>query len=49
VHGLTGLDDPYEPPASPELTLDTSRVTPAEAAAAVLALLGAGAEAEAAR
>jgi adenylylsulfate kinase len=49
VRGLTGLDDPYEPPASPELTLDTSRVTPAEAAAAVLALLGAGAEAEAAR
>jgi sulfate adenylyltransferase len=23
--GFTGVDDPYEPPANPEVTLDTSR------------------------
>jgi adenylylsulfate kinase len=49
LRGLTGLDDPYEPPTSPELTLDTSRLTADEAADAVLALLGADVEAEAAR
>jgi adenylylsulfate kinase-like enzyme len=25
--GLTGVDDPYEPPLNPEVTLDTSRLS----------------------
>jgi adenylyl-sulfate kinase len=28
---FTGISDPYEPPASPELTIDTSQTTPEEA------------------
>ncbi len=39
VHGLTGVDDPYETPASPELRLDTKGLTVDEAAAKVLAAL----------
>ena len=31
VKGVTGISDPYIPPANPELTIDTSRMTPAEA------------------
>lgn len=27
VKGFTGIDDPYETPAKPELTFDTSKVT----------------------
>ncbi len=39
--GLTGVDDPYEPPRAPALVLEPSRTpTPESAAAAVLALLG---------
>jgi len=37
--GLTGIDDPYEALESPELTLDTSRIGLAEAAAAVCRFL----------
>jgi adenylylsulfate kinase-like enzyme len=29
IPGCTGIDDPYEPPADPELVIDTS-VTPLE-------------------
>jgi len=36
---FTGVSDPYEPPADPELFLDTERHEPAESAAAVLAKL----------
>ncbi|HLG67272.1 MAG TPA: sulfate adenylyltransferase subunit CysN [Acidimicrobiales bacterium] len=36
---VTGIDSPYEPPESPELRLDTSRLSPDEAADRVLALL----------
>src|ERR1041384_5303639 len=37
--GFTGIDDPYEPPAQPELTLDTTRQTPAQNARAIVELL----------
>jgi adenylylsulfate kinase len=36
---FTGVSDPYEPPAAPDLVLDTERETPAESAAKVLAHL----------
>jgi len=39
--GMTGVDDPYEEPADAELVIDTSRMSPAEAVAAVLRHLGA--------
>ena len=39
IAGLTGIDDAYEPPASPDLVLDTEGSTPAEAAEQVLRLL----------
>src|SRR4029077_17567721 len=38
LHGLTGVDDPYEPPASPDLRL-TPQVSVSQAADEVLALL----------
>ena len=28
IKGFTGIDDPYEPPLTPEITLDTERATP---------------------
>jgi adenylylsulfate kinase len=37
--GLTGVDDPYEQPADPELRVDTAGRTVTESAAAVLAAL----------
>jgi adenylylsulfate kinase len=37
--GFTGVDDPYEPPAAPELVLHNDRVTPQEAAAQVINFL----------
>mgnify|MGYP000092701224 CR=1 FL=1 len=39
IKQFTGVDDPYEPPLNPELTIDTSKVSPTEAAALVLELL----------
>jgi adenylylsulfate kinase len=39
VRGLTGVDDPYEVPESPELRLDTIGLTVDEAATKVLAAL----------
>jgi adenylylsulfate kinase len=39
VSGLTGVDDPYEVPASPELRLDTAGHSVRESAAAVYAAL----------
>jgi adenylylsulfate kinase len=41
LRGLTGVDDPYEPPLTPELVLDTAAESPEESAARVLELLGA--------
>ena len=37
--GLTGVDDPYEPPENPALTLRTQDQTPVESADAVYAVL----------
>jgi adenylylsulfate kinase len=34
--GFTGIDDPYEPPVSPELVVRNDRITPQEAAAQVI-------------
>lgn len=39
VRQLTGVDDPYEPPADPELRLDTRELSPDHAAERILALL----------
>jgi sulfate adenylyltransferase len=42
LKGLTGVDDPYEPPLAPELVLDTAGEPPEASAAQVLALLEPG-------
>jgi adenylylsulfate kinase len=39
LRGLTGVDDPYEPPLHPELVLDTAVEPPEASGARVLALL----------
>ena len=39
LKNFTGVDSPYEPPEHPELRLDTSSLTPEEAAERVLAEL----------
>lgn len=39
VPGFTGVSDPYIPPVNPELTIDTTTMTPAEAAQEVLLYL----------
>jgi adenylylsulfate kinase-like enzyme len=39
LRGLTGVDDPYEPPLAPELVLDTAGEPPEASAARVLELL----------
>ena len=39
IEGFTGVDDPYEMPASPELTLETEGATADASAAVVLARL----------
>jgi len=36
IKGFTGIDDPYEPPEHPEITLDTIRHTPEENAHLIL-------------
>jgi adenylylsulfate kinase len=38
IRQFTGLDDPYEPPERPELTIDTTRTSCDQAVAMVLAL-----------
>ena len=40
IKGFTGVDDPYEVPESPEVRIDTTDITPEEAAQEVLLLLG---------
>jgi adenylyl-sulfate kinase len=37
LHGVTGLDDPYEPPLQPDIECCTDREAPQESAARVLA------------
>lgn len=39
LKGFTGIDDPYEPPDQPEITLDTLNVTPQENANLILEYL----------
>ena len=41
ITGFTGIDDPYEAPLTPEITLDTVAHTPEENARRILALLAA--------
>lgn len=40
IKGFTGVDDPYEVPEAPELKIDTSNITPDEAAQEILLYLG---------
>ncbi len=40
IKGFTGVDDPYEVPESPEVKIDTTDITPEEAAQEVLLYLG---------
>jgi adenylylsulfate kinase len=39
IKGFTGVDDPYEEPASPEIVVETEGLTPEESAEVVLARL----------
>ena len=40
IKGYTGIDDPYEEPESPEVRIDTTHITPDEAAQEILLFLG---------
>jgi sulfate adenylyltransferase len=40
IKGFTGVDDPYEIPAEPEVIVDTSDITPDEAAQQILVVMG---------
>jgi sulfate adenylyltransferase len=40
IKGFTGVDDPYEAPEHAEVVLDTSHMTPEEAAQEILVVLG---------
>ncbi len=40
IKGYTGIDDPYEVPQAPELSIDTTSITPDEAAQEILLFLG---------
>lgn len=40
IKGYTGIDDPYEVPVAPELRIDTTAITPDEAAQEILLFLG---------
>jgi adenylylsulfate kinase len=39
IKNFTGIDDPYEPPASPEIAVDTSRITADEALRQIMGVL----------
>ncbi len=39
VKGVTGISDPYIPPVNPEIVIDTSKMTPAEAVQEILLYL----------
>ncbi|HEX7099503.1 MAG TPA: adenylyl-sulfate kinase [Acidimicrobiia bacterium] len=39
ITGFTGVDDPYEPPLYPELSIDTTVTSPDEATSLILSLL----------
>jgi sulfate adenylyltransferase len=40
IKGFTGVDDPYEEPKIPEVRIDTTDLTPNEAAQEILLFLG---------
>ena len=40
IKGFTGVDDPYEVPASPEASINTTEISPNEAAQEILLFLG---------
>lgn len=40
IKGFTGVDDPYEVPQAPEVKIDTTRISPEEAAQEILLHLG---------
>ncbi|MBT6504612.1 MAG: adenylyl-sulfate kinase, partial [Deltaproteobacteria bacterium] len=39
IKGVTGIDDPYIQPRNPDITIDTSELTPDEAAQEILLYL----------
>ncbi len=39
IKGLTGIDDPYEPPVNPELVIKTDELTPQQAVELIIELL----------
>ena len=39
IKGFTGIDDPYEPPENPEMVIDSSKVSPQEAAVSLCEML----------
>jgi sulfate adenylyltransferase len=39
IKGYTGIDDPYETPENPEVRVDTSDITPDEAAHQIILVL----------
>jgi len=41
IKGFTGIDDPYEEPLKPEITIETDKMTLAEGAESILSYLGA--------
>ena len=42
IKGFTGIDDPYEPPEKPEITIDTERTSAEDGAKQILAYLEQG-------
>ncbi len=40
ITGFTGVDDPYQAPETPDISIDTTNLTPDEAAQEILVLLG---------
>lgn len=40
IKGFTGVDDPYETPEAPEVSIDTTNLTPNEAAQEILLFMG---------
>ncbi len=42
IKGFTGIDDPYEAPADPEILVDTEQLTPEQGAKQILAYLEQG-------
>jgi adenylylsulfate kinase-like enzyme len=39
ITGFTGVDDPYEPPESPEVVVETDRMSPEQCLVAIVSTL----------